>query len=223
MYKDYHCHMLPLMDDGAKTVDIAIEMLNKAYNQNVDTIVFTPHFYNEKDDVTSFLKRRENSYNLLKEKSESLPNINFYFGAEVYLTKNISKIEGLDKLCIKNTNYLLLEMPYKPLSQWMLDEIDELAYSRLFKIIFAHVDRYVYIYNKKDYELLFTTENSVCQINNEAFNSKKGLKLLKHLQNKNIPIVLGSDAHNLIKRPPNFNLVSENEKIFDNNYCEKLL
>lgn len=91
MYTDYHCHMLPQMDDGAKTIDIALQMIHLAYKQNVRSIVFTPHFYSFEEDIPSFLQRRDSSYELLKEHINELKDIEFHLGAEVYLTKKISK------------------------------------------------------------------------------------------------------------------------------------
>ena len=40
---DIHSHILPLIDDGASSVDQALEMLIQAYEDGTDEIVLTPH------------------------------------------------------------------------------------------------------------------------------------------------------------------------------------
>lgn len=55
---DFHTHILPGLDDGAKTLDESIQLLKMEEEQGVDTIVFTPHYYHEREDLKSFLQRR---------------------------------------------------------------------------------------------------------------------------------------------------------------------
>ena len=55
---DFHTHILPGLDDGAKTLDESIQLLKMEEEQGVDTIVLTPHYYHEREDLKSFLQRR---------------------------------------------------------------------------------------------------------------------------------------------------------------------
>ena len=55
---DLHTHILPGMDDGAKTVEQSLQMLQMQLEQCVDTVVLTPHFYRERETVEEFLSRR---------------------------------------------------------------------------------------------------------------------------------------------------------------------
>ena len=41
---DIHSHILPMIDDGASSVEMALEMLRKAYDDGTDAIILTPHF-----------------------------------------------------------------------------------------------------------------------------------------------------------------------------------
>ena len=56
---DFHTHILPGLDDGAKTLDESIQLLKMEEEQGVDTIVLTPHYYHEREDLKSFLQRRQ--------------------------------------------------------------------------------------------------------------------------------------------------------------------
>ena len=42
---DIHCHLLPGVDDGVKTVEESINILKQAIQSGVKNVVFTPHFF----------------------------------------------------------------------------------------------------------------------------------------------------------------------------------
>ena len=41
---DIHCHILPMVDDGAPSVEMALDMLSDAFDDGTREIVLTPHF-----------------------------------------------------------------------------------------------------------------------------------------------------------------------------------
>lgn len=45
---DIHCHMLPHVDDGARSEEEAMAMLKAAYADGIRTIILTPHFRPER-------------------------------------------------------------------------------------------------------------------------------------------------------------------------------
>ena len=57
---DLHCHILPGIDDGAKTVEDSIEILKMELEQGVNSVVFTPHFDIRETNLKSFLEKRKN-------------------------------------------------------------------------------------------------------------------------------------------------------------------
>ena len=53
---DIHCHILPGIDDGAKTIDDSVDMAKEAVQEGMTTIIATPHhknnqYENEKIDI----------------------------------------------------------------------------------------------------------------------------------------------------------------------------
>ena len=40
---DFHCHILPGVDDGSEDMDMTLEMLDLSYAQGVRRIIATPH------------------------------------------------------------------------------------------------------------------------------------------------------------------------------------
>lgn len=41
---DFHCHILPGVDDGSKSVEQSLQMLHLEQQQGVDAVILTPHF-----------------------------------------------------------------------------------------------------------------------------------------------------------------------------------
>ena len=42
-YTDIHSHVLPGVDDGARNMDMSMEMLRHAYEQSIRRTIVTPH------------------------------------------------------------------------------------------------------------------------------------------------------------------------------------
>ena len=69
---DLHTHILPGMDDGAKTPEESLQMLRMERDQGVDTVVLTPHFYRDRERPEWFLARRRASAEALRQEAEAL-------------------------------------------------------------------------------------------------------------------------------------------------------
>ena len=70
---DLHTHILPGMDDGAKTPEESLQMLRMERDQGVDTVVLTPHFYRDREWPERFLARRRASAEALRDALMALP------------------------------------------------------------------------------------------------------------------------------------------------------
>ena len=62
---DYHTHILPEIDDGARNTAMALAMLEEEVNQGVTTVCLTPHFYANEASPSHFLAKREAAYEKL--------------------------------------------------------------------------------------------------------------------------------------------------------------
>lgn len=51
--------------------------------------------------------------------------------------------------------------------------------------------------------------DAVYQINNEAFGSFREKRFVKALMKSGVPVVFGSDSHNMSGRRPNFDLLAK--------------
>lgn len=200
---DVHCHILPAIDDGSKDVQMSLEMLKRESEQGIEGVIFTPHFYAFRNSPEAFIKRRDNALNKLADSFSSIPDVPKYtVGAEVHYFRGMSRTDGLESLCIGNSNYILIEMPFRDWQPVFIDEIEEISEVLGLQVIIAHIERYL-DQNRKLVKRLFDNPDILIQSNAEFFTDKKtSAKAIKLLKKGRIDL-LGSDCHNLDERRPN--------------------
>ncbi len=207
MRTDYHCHVLPEIDDGAKNTDMSVQMLEMLHGQGVERVTATPHFYAHREkSVRRFLEKRQQSYDKLM--SCKNPFGELILGAEVAIEHGISELEGIERLAISGTDLILLEFPYGPYAEWMSEEIYNISCEYHLTPVIAHMHRYIGYYSRSEMEHILKT-NAVFQINNEAFGSFREKRFVKALMKSGVPVVFGSDSHNMSGRRPNFDLLAK--------------
>ena len=203
---DFHAHILPGMDDGPKSIDESTKMLDIVNNRDKNAkVVATPHFICDEDSVDDFVAKRSNSYSLISEICRE-KNISMMLGSEVFLIRDLNKLDGLDKLAIGNSGYILIELPYGFFSNWMIDEIYNICFRYKLKPILAHIDRYFDCYSEDKIQDLIQIDDVVLQFNVGCFLDKWSYKKVKKILNGNYPFVIGSDCHNSQDRRPNIDL-----------------
>ena len=197
---DFHCHCLPGIDDGSRSIEESIKILEMLSGQGINSVVATPHFIANNETVDVFLERRQKSYESLSEKLlDNLPCIRL--GAEVEFYEGISNLTGLNKLCIEGTDIILLEMPNVKWTQGVINELYRLVSLGNIQIMLAHVERCLFL---QDWEVVdYLLRNDVIMQSNASnfihfLTKRKACKYLKD----NIVHVLGSDSHNITSRPP---------------------
>ena len=169
MFTDYHSHILPEIDDGSKSAEESVQMLEKLSEQGLERVVATPHFYAHREEsVESFIKKRKSAYEKLCRKN--IPVKEIHLGAEILMESGISECDGIEKLAIEGTNLILLEPPYYDCPKNLTDEIYSISYDYKLKPIIAHIHRYIGLYEKSEIEELLKID-AVFQINNQAFRN----------------------------------------------------
>jgi protein-tyrosine phosphatase len=110
---DLHCHILPGLDDGAKTLEEALEMARIAENDGIKTIVATPHFFRGDvfaGDVASIEEKRRD---LIEALGKNGIQVEVKPGAEVHISHNlIEEIKkGRGSLVLNGSSYMFVEFP----------------------------------------------------------------------------------------------------------------
>lgn len=209
MLTEYHCHILPGIDDGADSVETSLQMAEMMRSQGVDRIIATPHFYahNEKS-ISEFIKKRQSAFESIKD---SMAIQDVHLGAEVAIEHGISELPDIEKLAVEGTRIILLELPYRAYEKWMSEEIYNIAAEYKLKVMLAHVHRYLPYYSRNEIETILSS-GSILQINNEAFANWKERRLARKVMAEHTHFAFGSDAHNLSGRKPNWDLLKKRVK-----------
>lgn len=210
-YIDFHSHILPGMDDGAKDADTARKMLALLHGQQVSLVASTSHYIPHKESVEEFIGRRSAAISLMQDACADIAIPEIRYGAEIYLEKGVSG-RDLRPLFLGGTNALLLELPRAPFESWMIHEIENIMYSFSAVPIMAHIERYADWYSKTEMNEVLSIEDTIFQISVSVFGDNRQLKNAKELDKMGLPLLFGSDAHNLAGRAPNWNVMTEKLK-----------
>ncbi len=200
---DFHTHFLPQIDDGSKSLEMSLQMLEMSRNGGVDEIVATPHFYASRVTPQDFVARRNGAWERLRPNmTADMPRV--HLGAEVYYWSGISRADELPTLCIEGTNVLLLEMPFKTWTDRMKNEVASIARDGYITVVMAHIDRYFKTEPRDTWDFL-ADNGALFQLNTEPllhegmFVRRRALKLLRD----GVISVLATDCHNTDTRMPN--------------------
>lgn len=201
---DLHGHFLPGMDDGCKTPQEALQVLQSSYQQGIRQVFATPHYY-PVEPVEQFLKRRKEAVRRLEEYIHSqgeIPLPRICLGAEVAYRPGLCHEENLGKLCLGSSRYLLLEMPFAKWGKAEEREVRNLCVSGGVTPVLAHIERYIGQQDRGTLERILGMDVLV-QMNAEYLlrcsTRREGRKLLR---NGTVQL-LGTDCHNMTTRQPN--------------------
>lgn len=199
---DLHTHILPGMDDGAKNPEESLTMLRMQREQGVSTVALTPHFYRDRERPESFLRRREAAFSRLRDAlpdAEPLPRM--ILGAEVTWVPNLCHWENLPEFCLAGTRNLLLELPFTPWSEGMVNQLYDLVNRTGITPVLAHLERYLRIQRWELVEAVLSLEFPV-QLSSGvllgAFTRGSALRMVK----EGAVQLLASDCHGPQRRKP---------------------
>lgn len=201
-----HCHILPGIDDGSPDVETSLRMIHRLKRQGAQAIILTPHYYSDSISYNDFIEKRDEALAQLRTAlSDDDPIL--IPAAEVYITKYLFSNENLDKLCIGNSRYALIEHPFScDFSQDIYNRLLNLGYDYGIKPILAHIERYSALMNDTDLLDEYINAGCLTQVNISSFSdAPRGVrkKLFKLLDSGRIHLI-GSDCHNLDSRSPDY-------------------
>ena len=200
---DFHTHLLPNIDDGASSEEMAKAMLEQSKEQGVLTVLLTSHYYGRKRSPEKFLEARAQAYERLKEVAPK--GMELRLAAEVHFTGDaVPSFKDLARLKIEGTNYILLELPFT--TKWredLLAKVNAFAEETGLTPVLAHIDRYGAFL--KEPQLLTGLVNAGCllQLNASAFLEKKTKGFAFALLRHGLAHCLGSDMHDTALRAQN--------------------
>lgn len=140
---DIHTHILPGVDDGAKTMEESLEMLRNAAASNVAAVVATPHCnvmpnwtnYNTGEFRGRFLELRSQA------KAAGIP-VQIIAGSEVRVTEDLPALLGSGQILpINGGKYLLTEFLPWAGAEYCMEHLDMILAQGYIPLI-AHPERY---------------------------------------------------------------------------------
>ncbi len=196
---DFHAHILPGLDDGARDVTESLALLSLQKAQGIETVIATPHYYHD-IPVTEFLEARSRALEALSAaKSDDMPRL--LPAAEVLLYYGLSQEESLASLCIPGTNYLLVEMPFSPWNYWVYEELYNLQGAGVTPVL-AHIERYVPKVARFSEVKKLLEMGYIVQFNAESLLKRSSRRWVRKIIQNGAKGILGSDCHSIDQRPP---------------------
>lgn len=194
---DIHSHLIPKVDDGAKSPEETIELIKEAREAGITDIILTPHYI-----INSYEQNAETLI-LLKDKLQQIINsenikVNLHIGMEVYITDNLVEILKQNKiLTLAGSKYLLMELPLNTNVQYLDMVIFKLIENNIIPII-AHPERYKFV--QEDPSKVRELIESGCLIQSNigsilGIYGKKAKKTIKYLLKNDLINFIATDTH----------------------------
>jgi tyrosine-protein phosphatase YwqE len=196
---DMHSHLIPGIDDGVKTLDESVAIIEQLVGLGYQKIITSPHvmldgYINTPEII---LRGRDDVRNELQKRNI---NIAFDATAEYYLDEGIFQKIKNKELITFGDNHVLVELSYyiKPMNMTKL--FFELR-SAGYKVILAHPERYPFFYQSslEDYKEL-RDSGILFQLNLGSLiglYGKNAQAYAEKLVDNNMVEFLGTDIHNL--------------------------
>lgn len=222
---DIHCHLLPKVDDGAKSEEEALKLLEMEYAQGVRRIIVTPHYRIEMFETDQ--ERIEQQYRWLKATAEQLhDDLEIYLGCEYHANSGILEdLKTHRREALAGSRYVLVEFSGMDSFAKQRKQIRELTGAGYIPVI-AHAERYECLRNdiKNIEELIFF--GAKIQVNADSVLGEEGRKtkaFCKKLMKQDLVDFIASDAHCMKGRAPNLGRCAEYvEKKMGHEYARRI-
>lgn len=221
---DIHNHSLPLVDDGATSLEEATTNIKYLKSIGITDIVLTSHYIIN----SKYQSPVSNRKSILKQLQDLDLGVNLYLGNEVFISDAKSLISLLKENKIASLNhskYLLIEFPRHQIVHYVdkiICELNDAGYTP----IIAHPERYSYYWHhfNKLKELL--EYDCIFQCNIESIAGKYGRnakKTIKKLLKDDLVCVLATDFHHLYNNKQLTKALNKLNKLVGSKKINKLL
>ncbi|MDP2210971.1 MAG: CpsB/CapC family capsule biosynthesis tyrosine phosphatase [Candidatus Aquicultor sp.] len=204
-FVDIHNHILPGLDDGAETLEEAVEMARLAHQNGITRIVATPH-QNDWHHVTGqeTLAGVELLQAVLRERG--VP-VDIYAGSELRMSPDIpERLASQTALPLAGSSYVLIEFYFDTIPFFSEEVVFRLRTAG-WKPIIAHPERVYDIQRKPERLERFIDMGCLTHINVSSLTGELGRSCLDTavaLLKRGWVDIIASDSHGAENRPPDF-------------------
>lgn len=203
---DMHCHILPEVDDGSRSMEQTMEMLRTAQEEGVMAMIVTPH-YREGRHNASPATVMERILRVREEAEKRNIFIPLYPGNEIFYFAGMPEcLEHGEVLSLNHTDRVLVE--FSPTDDYIhirnaLDEIRGAGYVP----VLAHVERYECMVRDWKRVKELGQMDAEIQINAASACGRMGRWIQKFtfdILGERLVDYVGTDAHDNRNRTPEF-------------------
>jgi protein-tyrosine phosphatase len=198
---DIHCHIIPEVDDGAPSWDVALEMCEMAVLDGIEHIVATPHadfqYTYNREELAARLER-------LQQLSGGAPRLTL--GCDFHLSYD--NLEDAfahpERYTIANTGYLLVEFSNYSIPQQITGALLRLLEMGITPVV-THPERNPLLQNHPDRLLPWIDAGCLVQITANSltgFWGEQARRSARFLLDQQMVHVLATDAHENRRRVP---------------------
>jgi len=204
-YIDIHCHCLPAVDDGPRTLEESLALCRALVEDGVTNVIATPHQLGRYDDSNEAAPIREKVAFLNKElESNGIP-LRIFPGGDVRVDERACRLIKEDKILTlaDHGKHILLELPHE-----IFIDIEPLVIELSamgVQTIVSHPERHPIIARKPDLLLKWLDRSAHLQITCASLLGDFGpapQKAARHFLSRGWTSFVATDAHNLAGRRP---------------------
>lgn len=199
IHTDMHSHLLPAIDDGAKSIEDSILLIKKFVELGYKKLITTPHimsdFYRNTPEIIN------SKLDQLHQEIQKLGwTIELKAAAEYYLDEGfMAKLNAKEPLLTleQSKKYILFETSYMNASPHFDNAVFEMQ-SQGYHPVLAHPERYVYLFDNFDKLKKWYDKGVFFQINTNSLNgyySADSKRIAEKLIDNKMVNFIGSDCH----------------------------
>lgn len=225
---DIHCHILPGIDDGCKTMEDTLSLLKDAENLGFTDICFSPHYVKGSRFSCNNIEKKNLLEEVKKMAQDNNIGIKLYLGNEVCFENNLnSLIDNDEASTINGGRYLLFELPMVSEVNNLKDVIFDLKVKGFIPII-AHPERYEVFQKDPNKMIPLINQGCLFQANFTSLvgvYGKEACKSIKTMLKHNLIHFLATDVHHPnSKNYSNLSLcIKQLDDLIDKNYIDELI
>lgn len=201
---DIHTHILPMADDGAKSVSEALTLIQMARSDGTGVLVLTPHHRGAYKQNSS--ESVQQAFHQLRRIAGSrFPDVQLCLGSEIFYEHGVGELlEAGHARTINRSRYVLLEFSETALRSQVLTGISEMLRYGHTPII-AHIERCGIFRRVPELVDEILEMGALIQMNAGSIMGRQGWGIRRFchrlLKTGKVHFV-ASDAHDPTRRPP---------------------